>query len=80
MHSDGKLDAGVVWELLDYDTLFEIDLEVDGANLLVKRVHTVHELLDLFGFLRLLDDTCFQSGVDLVVRNEFQDSLHRFQQ
>ena len=46
VHSDGELDAGVVWELLDDDAVFGIDLEVDGANLLVEGVDAIHELLD----------------------------------
>ena len=80
MHSDGKLDAGVLWQLLDDYALLGIDLEVDGANLLVEGVDAVHELLDYLGFLGLHYDSCFHSGVDLVTRNKFEETLHRFQQ
>ena len=71
VHSYGELDAGVVWEFLDDNALFWIDLEVHAANLLVERVYAVHQLLDYLGVLRLLDDTSFDSGVDLITRKEF---------
>ena len=80
MHSDGELDAGVVWKLLDDDALLGIDLEVGGGHLLVEGVDAMHELPNHLGFLGFLDDTSFRFGVDLVAQNHFQENLHRFQQ
>ena len=79
VHPYGKLDAGVLWQLLDNYALIRVDLEVNSSNLLVKGVDAMHQLLNNLGFLRLLDDFSFQVCVNLVARNKFEETLHRFQ-
>ena len=79
-HSDGKLDAGVVREELDVPALLGIGLVMEGVDLLVDGVHSLHEFLSSPRILRLHNHSRFHSGVDLVFRNQFEEYLHRFQQ
>ena len=53
---------------------------MEGADLLVDGVHSLHEFLSSPRFLRLHNHSRFHSGVDLVFRNQFEEYLHRFQQ
>ena len=51
VHLYRKIDAGILRELLDDYTLIGIYLNVNGGNLLVEGVHTIHQLLSYLGFL-----------------------------
>ena len=52
---------------------------MNAAYLLVDRVNAMHEFLCCLGFLRLLNNTCFHLGVDLVARYKFKETPYRIQ-
>ena len=53
---------------------------MDGANLLVDGIDAIHQFLYSLRFIRFLDDACFHFSVDLVLRNELEETPHRFVQ